>query len=366
MTIGDAVSLIGSSLPIELMADKDNVGLIAGNYDDECGRISVTYELNREVINEAVRNQVDLLVTYHTPIYRAVKSLTTSISHPNSLLEAVRSKLSVFAIHTALDVVKGGLNFDLAERLNLKRLRFLSPLRDTLFKVVVFVPESHAELVRQEMSAAGAGRIGNYSNCSFSVDGGGTFLAGEATSPFVGEMGKLEFVNETRIEFVVEKHLLNAVLNAMLDAHPYEEVAYDIYQVGNLSSNLGFGVVGELEKPEGIREFLTRLKNRLQLDFVKLSRFPNDKVTTIALCAGAGYAYYSDAVKARADVFITGDIKHHDFREAQLHSTVLVDATHQGTERFVQELMHRLIGKIFEGKAEVESSEQRLENALVF
>ncbi len=366
MTIREAVNIIAARFPVELVTDHDNVGLIVGNYDDECKKISMAYELNENVVNEAVKRQVDLLITYHTPLFRPAKSFTTSTSHPNPLVEAARSRLNIFAIHTALDVVRDGLNFDLAARLGMKHLRFLSPLKDTLYKLVVFAPETHADQVRHAMAQAGAGKIGNYLECSFSVNGVGTFVPNDSASPFVGESGKLDHVEETKIEMVVEKHRLRGVLNAMSAVHPYEEVAYDLYPLKNEAVNLGFGVMGDLEPPLATKDFLSHLKETLELEFLKVSNISDRDVRKVALCAGSGYTFYNDAIRSGADIFITGDVKHHDFREAKSCPTVLVDATHQGTERFVTELMYRLIEKLFKGKVEVESIGQRLENALVF
>lgn len=366
MTIREAVNIITERLPIELVAGQDNVGLIAGDYDDECRRIGIAYELTGDVVGEAVENGCDLLITYHTPLFRATKSFTTSASHRDFLLDAVRSRLNVFAVHTAIDVIKDGLNFDLGRRLGLTGLQFLSPLKDTLFKLAVLIPGSHVDEVRHAMAQAGAGRIGNYEECSFNMDGQGTFLPGESASPFLGKPGQMEKVEETKVEFVVEKHRLRGVLNAMFASHPYEEVAYDIYPLSNTSANYGFGIIGEVERPIGAREFLNHVKKVLDLEFLKVSGIPDHDIRKVAICAGSGMSFYGEAVKKSADVFVTGDVSHHDFREARLRPTALVDATHHGTEKFVTELMYGLFEKLFRGRVEVKLSRQRLQSAFVF
>ncbi|MCL4510404.1 MAG: Nif3-like dinuclear metal center hexameric protein [Bacteroidetes bacterium] len=364
MNLRQVVKIINEKLPIELVAEQDNVGLIAGNYDDECEKMTAAYELESDVLDEVVSSGSNLVVTYHTPLFRPAKSFTSSRSRPDPVYDATRYRVNVFAVHTALDVVRDGLNFDLAERLGLKEVRFLSPLKNTLYKIVVFVPHSHLEQVRRAMARGGAGKIGNYSECSFEADGKGTFLPNEKAFPFIGSAGKLENTDEARFEMIVEKPLVATVLNEMLNAHPYEEVAYDIYPLLNDSPNFGFGAIGELDEPVAIRKFLDGLKDLLDLKFLKVSQLPDVKVKRVALCAGAGVPFYRDAVKSGADVFITGDVKHHDFREAQSHSTILVDATHRGTEKFAAELIYEKLKEMFDDKVAVGMSKCRQENAV--
>jgi len=347
MKLQEVVKKIYDNLPIALVADQDNVGLIIGNYDDECEKMTIAYELNNDVLKEALQSHSNLVVTYHTPLFRATKSFASSRSKPNILFEACRFGVNVFAVHTSLDVVRSGLNFDLAGRLGLKNIQFLSPLKNTLYKIVVFVPQSHLDAVRQAMSRAGAGRIGNYSECAFVSDGKGSFVPDEKALPYIGEPGKFDSVNETKLEMVVEKSLAGVVVSELIKAHPYEEVAYDIYPLVNDSVNFGFGAIGEFDEPMQLRKFVNHVKEIIGLDFIKASHFPDTKVKKVALCAGSGVPFYNEAVKGGADVFITGDVKHHDFRGAQSSQTVIIDATHHGTEKFVLEVMLKVINRIF-------------------
>jgi dinuclear metal center YbgI/SA1388 family protein len=366
MNLEEVVKKIKERLPVELVADRDNVGLIVGDYDDECGTMIVAYELDSGVIEEARDTGSNLVVTYHTPLFRPMNSFTSSKSRPEPLFHAARSRLNVFAVHTGLDVTGDGLNFDLASRLGLSGVTTLSPLSNTLYKVVVFVPADHLEKVRAAMARSGAGRIGNYTECSFSAEGEGSFVPGEGSSPYVGSTGKIEKTTESRLEMVVDKPLTGRVIEAMVKAHPYEEVAYDIYPLVNESVNYGFGAIGTLEEPLPVRRFLERVKKLLALPSLRVSHLPDSSVRKVALCAGSGVSFYRDAVRKGADIFITGDVKHHDFREARLGHTILADATHRGTEKFAAELLHGILKQTFENRVVVNLSKHDYDSAVIF
>jgi dinuclear metal center YbgI/SA1388 family protein len=364
MKLQDLAKKIYDYLPIELVSELDNVGLITGNYDDECEKMTLAYELNNFVLDESLSNHSNLIVTYHTPLFRAKKSFTSSSSSPDYVFDAARAGVNVFSVHTAIDVIKDGLNFDLAARLGLKNIIVLSPIKNSLYKVVVFVPSSHLNNVREAMAKAGAGKIGNYSDCSFSVEGKGSFLPDDSASPYIGKAGKFEQVEEMRLEMIVPKSLAGPVVNEMLRAHPYEEVAYDIYPLVNDSVSFGFGAVGELEEPMSVADFIFRLKKLLNLDFVKVSHSSENKIRKAAVCAGSGVPFYNDAVRNGADIFVTGDVKHHDFRQAQSQHTILADATHVGTEQFTTEVMSKVLKKIFSDSITIDISRFKTANAI--
>ena len=365
MKLSEVVKKIKERLPIELVADQDNVGLISGDLDDDCGKMTVAYELNGDVLEEAANSGSNLIVTYHTPLYRPTRSFTTSNSSPDCLFQATRRSINVFTVHTALDVVRDGMNFDLASRLGLKNIRYLSPLTDTLRKIVVFVPQDHIDKVRSAMSKNGAGVIGNYSECAFASEGEGSFLPGEGSVPYVGTPGKPERTSEQRLEMVVDKVSLGRVVQAMLKAHPYEEVAYDVYPILNTSSNFGFGAIGELEEEVPAEKFLERVKNVLGQPFLKISRLSDAKIKRVAVCAGSGVPFYKDAVREGADIFITGDVKHHDFRESRTRPTVLADATHHGTERFAAEVLQRIMKEMFKDRFVINLSKHDYDSAVI-
>jgi len=364
MKLREIIKRINDNLPIELVSEQDNVGLMVGNYDDECEKMILAYELNSEVLSEALRNHFNLVVTYHTPLFHPKKSFTSSASKPDALFDAARAGVNVFAVHTALDVTRDGLNFDLAARLGLKNLKFLSPIKNSLFRIAVFVPVSHLDKVREVMAKAGAGKVGNYTDCSFTVEGKGTFLPNDSASPFIGETGKFEKVDENRLEMIVEKSLVGSVINEMLKAHPYEEVAYDIYPLANNSVDFGFGAIGELEVPTELEKFISHIKTILSLDFIKVSSSSEVEIRKVALSAGSGMLFYNDAVKNGADIFITGDVKHHDFREAKTSRAVIADVTHHGSEKFVLEIMLKIFTSIFSDAIPIEISRYDIANAI--
>jgi dinuclear metal center YbgI/SA1388 family protein len=364
MKLHEIVEKICDTLPIDTVSEQDNVGLIVGNYDAECEKVTLAYELNRGTLDEAIGENSDLLITYHTPLFRATKNFTTSARDPNLIFEAACAGINVFAVHTALDVIRDGLNFDLAARLGLTNIEFLSPLKGRLVKIAVFVPASHSDRVREALCEAGAGRIGGYSDCSFAAPGSGTFKPGLSTSPYVGESGKFEKVDELRLETIIPKVFAGRAIAEMLKVHPYEEPAYDIYPLSNVSSNCGFGAVGELEEPATLEEFLIRVKSALDLETVRISHTLNGRIRKVALCAGSGVSFYGEAIRKDADIFITGDVKHHDFREAGTRRTVLVDVTHLASEKFVAEVMVRLLKKVFSEDVAVAASGLKPANAI--
>ncbi len=365
MKLSEVVKKIKERLPIGLVAGQDNVGLISGNYDDECLSMTAAYELNTSVIEEAAGSNSNLIVTYHTPLFRPTKAFTSSVSNPDPLFYATRSAINVFSVHTSLDVPKDGLNFDLAARLGLRDVRFLSPLEDTLYKIVVFVPQDHLETVRAAMSRNGAGKIGDYSDCAFASEGEGSFLPGEDANPYVGSPGKPEKAIESRLEMVVEKYLVDRVVDAMIGVHPYEEVAYDVYPLVNDSVNYGFGAIGEFSEPLPMKRFLADVKELLGLPSIRVSQLPENEVRRVALCAGSGTSFYHQAVRKGADIFVTGDVKHHDFRQANLQSTVLADATHRGTERFASEVLSGILRKTFQDRVGVNLSKHDYDSAVI-
>ena len=364
MKLQEIVDKISERLPIESVSEQDNVGLVVGDYDADCEKITLAYELNEGVLRELVESRSNLLVTYHTPLFRPKKSFTTSASKPDPLFWAARASVNVFSVHTALDVCKDGLNFDLAARLGLKDVMFLSPLSEKLCKIVVFVPPAHADKVRAAMSKAGAGAIGNYSDCSFAVDGEGTFTPNAGASPYIGQAGKFEMVDEVRLEMMLERALVDRVVDEMLRVHPYEEPAYDIYPLLNEPSDLGIGAIGEIEEPQSLGEFTTRVKDTLGLNVIKVSNASDVAIKKVALCVGSGVSFYRNAVRKGADIFITGDVRHHDFREAEVQRTILADVTHIGSERFVIDVMWKIFTTVFSDAVVVATSKCKSANGI--
>jgi len=318
--------------PRSLAAGWDNVGLLVGDPEQEVATLLVALDVTPQVAELAVAEGVDMIVAHHPLILKSLNAIRTDTPQGRTLATLLSAGIAVAAAHTNLDAAAGGVNDALAARLGLTGLR---PLvvdgRERLLKLAVFVPEDHVENVRQAIAAAGAGHIGNYSHCTFQVAGTGTFLPLEGTNPFLGEQGKLEYAAEYRLETILPEAAAPRVIDAMVRAHPYEEVAYDLYAMENPGREFGLGRIGRLASPEPFAAFAARVKAALGLDRLRVAGPTDREVATVAVCGGNGANLITAA--AGADVFVTGDVKSHEALEAAALGLTLVDAGHFATER---------------------------------
>ena len=337
MRILDITNYLEELAPTALQESYDNAGLLVGDPTRGLTGALITLDITPEVLDEAIETGANLVIAHHPVIFGGIKKLTGKDMEEQVVIKAIKHDIALYAIHTNLDNVSDGVNRRLAEKLGLKNLKILSPMDSTLKKIVCFCPVSHVETVRNAMFEAGAGYIGNYSHCSFNVEGKGTFKAGENTNPYVGEKGELHFEDEVRIETVVPSFLINKVVSSMTEAHPYEEVAYDVYPVENRYEKTGAGMIGEVE-PVEISSFLEHVKNCLGTGVLRHGRFINRSVQKVAICGGSGSFLIEKAARAGADVFITADVKYHDFFLFNGTMTI-VDAGHFETEQFTRELL---------------------------
>jgi dinuclear metal center YbgI/SA1388 family protein len=270
------------------------------------------------------------------------------------LLQLLENRIAVFSAHTNLDFTEGGVSFALAERLGLQNIRFLSPLKDMMVKLAVFVPPIHVEKVSEAMARAGAGIIGQYSHCSFRLRGTGAFRGSTSTNPFIGRAGQLETVEEVRLEMISPRGRLSEIIEAMKQAHPYEEVAYDVYPLINESPNYGMGAVGELKSTTTLRQFLAMAKKRLRAQFVRYCGSLGKRIHRVAVCGGSGSDMLGDALHAKADAFVTADVRYHTFHDAH-EDIALIDAGHWETEHVIlKPLAEQLRTVIRQKKAKVE------------
>lgn len=322
--------------PLALVEDWDNSGLLVGAPDAEVSKALVTLEITPEVAAEAIAEKVQLIVSHH-PLLRDPLSQIRFDVYPASLIaKMIRHDIAVYAAHTNLDAAPGGINDLLAERLGLEDVGLLAPTREEkLFKLAVFVPLGYEDNVRQAMCAAGAGWIGAYSECTFQSSGTGTFRPLEGTNPFLGKIGALEKADESRIETIVPEDKLDQVVQEMCRAHPYEEVAYDLYPLRNRGKRQGLGRVGRLPAAQPLSVFAKKVKTALDLAQVRVTGLLDRPVSRAALCGGSAMAFLPQAVQAGADVYITGDVKHHDALHALAEGIALIDAGHHGTERVI-------------------------------
>lgn len=330
------ISCIEEFAPKYLAEEWDNVGLQVGTPSAEIDTILVALDVNKDVVDEAVAIGAQLIVSHHPLFFKPIHNLRFNTPFGSLISTIIKNDLNVYSAHTNLDSSRGGVNAALAEKLGLQDVEILNPdKQEELVKLVVFIPASHAEVVREAITKAGAGFIGNYSDCTFMVNGTGTFRGLEGTNPFIGETGTLEKAEEIRLETVMPKRIANLVVRAMLKAHPYEEVAYDLYPLINTGETLGIGRIGILEDYMTLEEFCDMVKGALDLQHLKVVGDMRGKVKKIALCGGSGAGFIKKAHFLGADLLLTGDVKYHEAQEAEALGLNIVDAGHNGTEALI-------------------------------
>ncbi|GAV23336.1 Nif3-like dinuclear metal center hexameric protein [Carboxydothermus pertinax] len=341
----EIASVIEKKFPRKLAAEWDNPGWQI-YFEREVTKILLALDITSDTVALALREGVDLIITHHPLFFKPLNSLTFDKAESLPLLKLLENKILVYSIHTNLDIAKDGLNDYLAELLELSEIRPLGEeVYEKLYKLSVFVPESHWEIVREAMGAAGAGFIGNYSHCTFNTRGTGTFLPLEGASPFIGEVGRIEKVEEVKVETIVPEKLLNRVLKAMLKVHPYEEVAYDIYPLENKQYLGGMGRIG-VTKKKSFKELLAFVAERLELKNLRYGGNLDSFSRKVAIVSGAGGNYWQKAKFAGADVFITGDIKYHEAVAMLDAGLNFIDAGHWETEKIFYQLIVPLLQKV--------------------
>jgi len=346
MKIQTLINCLESIAPLSLQEDYDNSGLLIGNKNKEIQKALITLDITEDVLEEAIENQCELIISHHPLIFKGIKKLNGKNMVERIVIKAIQSEIAIYAIHTNLDNVHQGVNAMLAEKLGLDDLKILSTKNSNLKKLVTFCPENEAEKVRKTIFEAGAGTIGKYDCCSYNVSGEGSFRALDGANPFVGKKGELHFEKEIRIETIVPSHLINQVVEAMLKSHPYEEVAYDIYPIENENSQIGAGMIGTLKNEMSSKEFLVKVKEALGSPAIRHNYLIEKPVKNIAICGGSGSFLIDEAFKTGADIFITGDLKYHDFFEYKNEMTI-ADAGHFETEQFTKELLYSFLNKKF-------------------
>ncbi len=346
MQIKQISQYLESLAPLALQESYDNSGLLIGKAEKVVHKALIGLDVTHEVMDEALLNGCDLIITHHPLIFKKLKRLNGGNLVEDLVIKAIKNDIALYAIHTNFDNVTMGVNGRLAEIIGLKQTKVLSAKANLLKKIVVFCPKSHTEKVRQAMLDAGAGHIGNYSHCSFGTAGTGSFKALEGTHPYVGKPGKVHFEEEDRIETIVPAFLAQTVIAAMLQVHPYEEVAYDLYPLENDYTQTGAGMIGELPEDEEINTFLLRIKHLLGAAAIRHGKLINRPVKRVAICGGSGSFLMDMANRQGADVFITADLKYHDFFRFGGRMT-LVDAGHYETEQFTKDLLVDILSKKF-------------------
>lgn len=346
MIIADIIAHLESIAPLSLQESYDNAGLITGSPETDCTGALVCLDATEEVILEAIDKHCNLVVAHHPIVFRGLKKINGRNYVERAIVTAIKNDIAMYAIHTNLDNVLSGVNGMMAAKLGLLNPRVLAPRASVLQKLQVFVPASHAEQVRTALFEAGAGQMGQYSECSFNSAGTGTFTPGAGTNPFSGEAGKRQSDPEVKIETIVPAWLTGKALAALRVAHPYEEIAYDLFPLGNQVGQIGSGVIGELPAGLGETAFLEQLKTAFGLSVIRHTPFTGKPVRRVALCGGAGSFMITNALAAQADVLVTSDCKYHEFFDAD-GKILLADIGHYESEQFTIDLIAGVLQEKF-------------------
>ena len=346
MTIREIISYLDSVAPPAYQESYDNAGLIIGDAEASVTSVLVALDITEAVIDEAIEYGCELIVAHHPIVFKGLKKINGNTFVERCVIKAIKNDIAIYASHTNIDSIKGGVNAKICEKIGLTNLEILAPVKGQLLKLVTFVPENHLGNVREALFAVGAGEIGNYDQCSFSAHGTGTFRGGEGANPYVGIKGELHFEKESRIETVFPAYLKNRVVKALLKSHPYEEVAYDLYHLENTFSEVGAGMIGELPGAENEIDFLERLIDIFSCKAIRHTYLLGKPVRKVAVCGGSGSFLLSAAISAGADLFVTADMKYHEFFDAE-EKIVVADIGHYESEQFTKELFYEILIKKF-------------------
>ena len=345
MKIKQIIHELENWAPPALQESYDNSGLITGNKEDEFTGAIICLDSTEAVVQEAIDKGCNLIIAHHPIVFSGFKKLTGQNYVERTLLLAIRNNIAIYAIHTNLDHVQTGVNKEISDRLGLINTRILQPKSKQLLKLITYVPHVHAEKVRVALFQAGAGHIGNYDECSFNLEGIGTFRPSSDANPFIGEAGKRQLEPETRIELVAPIWLQERISKALFEAHPYEEVAYDWTILENPMQTVGAGMLGELAEPVDSLKFINHIKQVFG-GIVRHTSITKSQIKTVALCGGSGSFLLQDAIRANADIFISSDFKYHQFFDAD-QRIIIADIGHFENEQFTIPLIHRFLNEKF-------------------
>lgn len=345
-TIRTVTACLEAWAPLAYQESYDNAGLIVGDPSTPVTGVLVTLDATEAVIDEAIARGCNLVVAHHPIVFKGLKKFNGRTYVERTVIKAIKNDVAIYASHTNLDNVTGGVNFKIAQKLSLRDTRILSPKAQTLTKLSVYIPVGDTEALLQALYAAGAGQIGNYEHCSFRVEGTGTFKPLDGANPVIGQVGTDEAVREHKVEVIFPSHLEGAIVSAMKKAHPYEEVAHDLYPVLNVNGEVGSGAIGELPEAMSGPDFLAYLKQQMQVTVIRHTALPAKPIRRVAVCGGAGGFLLPNAIRAGADVLVTADYKYHEFFDAD-QQIMICDIGHYESEVFTKELIQHYLSKHF-------------------
>jgi dinuclear metal center YbgI/SA1388 family protein len=347
MLVRDIIDTIEAFAPTIYQESYDNCGLQVGNTSDEVTGVLITLDVTETILKEAIDRNCNMIVAHHPLIFSGLKKITGRTYVERIVQQAIKNDINIYAAHTNLDNMQAGVNGKIAEKLGLTDIRILGPKTNTLSKLYTYAPVSAANAVRDALFAAGAGGIGNYTECSFTSAGSGTFRPGTGTNPSIGTSGgPRQQVDEVKIEVLVEQHNEQNVLKALFQHHPYEEVAYELIPLPNPNQQIGAGMIGTLPNPVVADYFLEVLKERMKTDCIRHTQLGRKPISRVAVCGGSGSFLLNDAIRAGADIFITGDFKYHQFFDAE-DKIIIADIGHYESEQFTSEIFEAILKKKF-------------------
>ena len=338
MIIKEVTNYIEELAPLNYAEEFDNVGLLVGTYNTIVSGILVTLDTLEETVEEAIANNCNLIVSFHPIIFGGLKKLNGNSYVERVVLKAIKNDIAIYATHTALDNSKNGVSAKICDVLGLQNTKILIPKKGIIKKLTTYVPVKNADALRNSLFSANAGNIGNYENCSFNIEGQGTFKGNKNSNPVLGEKGKQHREKEIKISIVFESKNETSILNALQENHPYEEIAYEIVTTENVHQNIGMGMMGELSSEMNEKDFLLFVKNTMKTDCIRHSAFINKKIKKVAVLGGSGSFAISNAKKAGADAYLSADFKYHEFFKAE-NTILLADIGHYESEQFTKNLL---------------------------
>lgn len=344
MIVQDVINHLHNLAPLAYAEDFDNVGLLVGNKNQSVTGILVTLDTLEAVVDEAIEKDCNLIVSFHPIIFKGLKKLTEKSYVERVVIKAIQNNISIFAIHTALDNAFQGVNSIICDQLGLKNKQILLPQKGTIKKLTTYVPKSNANDLRQALFGVGAGNIGNYDNCSFNTEGIGTYLGNKDSNPVIGKRCILQQEEETQLNLTFQKHLESKVLKTLFEAHPYEEVAFEVTTLENTNQHIGMGMVGELNNGQPEIDFLKFVKEKMKASSVRHSKFLDKPIKKVAVLGGSGSFAIGAAKAAGADILITADLKYHDFFSAE-NDIVVADIGHYESEQFTKTFLVDYLSK---------------------
>lgn len=344
MIVQDVINHLHDLAPLAYAEDFDNVGLLVGDKNQSVSGILVTLDTLEAVVDEAIDKECNLIVSFHPIIFKGLKKLTGKTYVERVVIKAIQNNIAIFSIHTALDNAYQGVNSIICDQLGLKNKKILMPQSGTIKKLQTYVPKAQASALREALFNVGAGNIGNYESCSFNIDGEGTFMGNENSNPTIGQKGNLHSESETAISITFKKHLESTILKTLFDAHPYEEVAYEITTLDNTNQHIGMGMIGELKVAMEAKECLEFVKKKMNTECIRHSRIINKPIKHIAVLGGSGSFAISSAKAMGADLLVTADLKYHDFFSAE-NAIILADIGHYESEQFTKSFLVDYLSK---------------------